>query len=98
MQSHPHAAPQRTLAAFVRFRHLVGVFGARRLRQLLLDRGYAVMAPAIAIAATLRLNDDRGFNPQRFLLALNAALASNVVKLEPAAPAAAIAPEQRLAA
>ena len=31
MQSRHHAEPQRALASFVRFRHLVDVFGARRL-------------------------------------------------------------------
>ena len=70
LQSRHHAEPQRALAAFVRFRHLVEVFGARRLKDLMLDNGYALMAPAIAIAASLRLNGNRGFNPQRFLLSL----------------------------
>ncbi len=50
LQSRHHAEPQRALAAFVRFRHLVEVFGARRLKDLMLDNGYALMAPAIAIA------------------------------------------------
>ena len=40
------------------------------------------MAPAIAIAASLRLNGNRGFNPQRFLLSLQEALAANVVALD----------------
>lgn len=96
LQSRHHAEPQRALAAFVRFRHLVEVFGARRLKGLMLDNGYALMAPAIAIAASLRLNGHRGFNPQRFLLSLQNALATNVVSLE-ARPAAA-AKAQRLAA
>ena len=82
LQSRHHAEPQRALAAFVRFRHLVEVFGARRLKDLMLDNGYALMAPAIAIAASLRLNGHRGFNPQRFLLSLQEALAANVVTLE----------------
>jgi hypothetical protein len=96
LQSRHHAEPQRALAAFVRFRHLVEVFGARRLKDLMLDNGYALMAPAIAIAASLRLNGHRGFNPQRFLLSLQEALATNVVTLEkrPAAGTEA----QRLAA
>jgi hypothetical protein len=83
-----HADPQRALAAFVRFRHLVEVFSARRLKDLMLARGHGLMAPAIAIAATLRLNAKRGFNPQAFLLSLNGALADNVVALAPRAEAA----------
>jgi hypothetical protein len=71
--------PQRALAAFVRFRHMVEVFSARRLKDLMLDRGFALMAPAIAIAASLRLNANRGFNPQAFLMSLNATLGDNVV-------------------
>ena len=94
LQSRHHAEPQRALAAFVRFRHLVEVFGARRLKDLMLGNGFALMAPAIAIAASLRLNGNRGFNPQRFLLSLQESMAANVVTLEirPAAEA------QRLAA
>jgi hypothetical protein len=76
-----HADPQRALAAFVRFRHLVEVFSARRLKDLMLARGHGLMAPAIAIAATLRLNAHRGFNPQAFLMSLSDALADNVVAL-----------------
>lgn len=78
-----HAEPQRALAVFVRFRHLVEVFSARRLKDMMLDRGYGLMAPAIAIAAGLRLNANRGFNPQWFVTSLQSALASNVVALEP---------------
>jgi hypothetical protein len=81
LQSRHHAEPQSALAAFVRFRHLIEVFGARRLKELMLDNGYALMAPAIAIASTLRLNGHRGFNPQRFLVSLQEALAGNVVTL-----------------
>jgi hypothetical protein len=76
-----HNEPQRALAAFVRFRHMVEVFSARRLKDLMLDRGYALMAPAIAIAASLRLNANRGFNPQAFLMSLSAVLVDNVVAL-----------------
>jgi hypothetical protein len=97
LQSRLHAEPQRALAAFIRFRHLIEVFGARRLKDLLLGHGHALMAPAIAIAATQRLNANRGFNPQGFLMSLNAALAANVVTLEPR-PAPRMAGEQRRAA
>ncbi len=81
LQRRFHAEPQRALAAFVRFRHMVEVFSARRLNELMLNRGYGLMAPAIAIAASLRLNANRGFNPQAFLMSLNGALADNVVAL-----------------
>ena len=97
MQSRHHAEPQRALASFVRFRHLVDVFGARRLKDLLLDTGHALLAPAIAIAASQRLNGRRGFSPQRFLLALNEVRATNVVALEQR-PAAAFTEAGRLAA
>ncbi len=76
-----HREPQRALAAFIRLRHLIEVFGARRLKQLLLDNGHALIAPAIEVAAALRLNANRGFNPQSFLGALTAELSSNVVSL-----------------
>jgi len=82
LQSRHRAEPQRALSAFIRFRHLIAVFGARRLQQLLLANGYALMAPAIAVAASLRLNAHLGFNPQRFLLGLNSTLAANVVAIE----------------
>jgi hypothetical protein len=77
LQRRFHGEPQRALAAFVRFRHLVEVFSARRLKEMMLDRGYALMAPALAIAASLRLNANRGFNPQTFVLSLNGALANH---------------------
>lgn len=94
MQSRRHAEPQRALAAFVRFRHLTEVFASRRLQQLLLDNGFALMAPAIAVAASLRLNGRRGFNPQQFLAALSTALTDNVIAINgPIADA-----EHRLAA
>ena len=48
LQRRFHGEPQRALAVFVRFRHLVEVFSARRLKDMMLDRGYALMAPAIA--------------------------------------------------
>lgn len=98
LQSRHHAEPQRALAAFVRFRHLIEVFGARRLKDMMLDNGHAIMAPAIAIASTLRLNGHRGFNPQRFLLALNAAMTANVVTLEVRANATAVGYAGQIAA
>lgn len=93
-----HGQPQKALAVFVRFRQLVEVFGARRLKNLMLDRGHALMAPAIAIAASLRLNANRGFNPQRFVLSLHDTLSANVVAIEPRTEAAAQVAVQPLAA
>src|SRR5262249_37625488 len=72
-----HTDPQTALAVFVRFRHLAEVFSARRLQNLMLERGFALIAPAIALAASLRLNANRGFSPQKFLLALNEATTDN---------------------
>ncbi len=93
LQRRFHGEPQRALATFVRFRHMVEVFSARRLKELMLDRGYGLLAPAIAIAASLRLNANRGFNPQAFLLSLQSALTDNVVALS----AHAAAPEEMAA-
>ena len=76
-----HTDPQTALAVFVRFRHLAEVFSARRLKELMLERGFALIWPAIAIAASLRLNANRGFNPQKFLLALQDAQTDNVVPM-----------------
>ena len=93
-----HGKPHQALALFVRFRQLVEVFGARRLKNLMMDRGHALMAPAIAIAASSRLNANRGFNPQRFVLSLHDALSANVVAMEPRAEAATQGAAQPLAA
>ncbi|MGZ5914314.1 MAG: hypothetical protein ACXWJU_03145 [Hyphomicrobium sp.] len=76
-----HADPRTALAVFVRFRHLAEVFSARRLKELMLERGFALIGPAIAIAASLRLNANRGFNPQKFLIALQDAQTDNVVPM-----------------
>lgn len=66
--------PSRELAALMRFRALVEVFASRRLRELMLERGHEVIAPALQTAAQLRLNLGWGFNPQRFTRALMALL------------------------
>jgi hypothetical protein len=81
LQRQFQSEPQRALAVFVRLRTMVEVFSARRLKDMMLDRGYALLAPAIAIAASLRLNANRGFNPQRFMLSLQEALAANLVAM-----------------
>jgi hypothetical protein len=76
-----HTDPQTALAVFVRLRHLAEVFSARRLKELMLEHGFALIGPAIAIAASLRLNANRGFNPQKFLLALQDTQTDNVVPM-----------------
>jgi hypothetical protein len=58
------------LAALVRFRCLVKVFGARPLRELLMRTGYNLIAPAMQVAARMRLNADLGFNLVKFERAL----------------------------
>lgn len=58
------------VVALVRLWSLVEVFQARRLRQLLLDRGYALIADAVRAAAEQRLSTNWGFNPQRMLAVL----------------------------
>jgi hypothetical protein len=61
------------LAVALRFRALLAVFTARRLKDLLLERGFKVIAAAIVEAARQRLNTRFGFNAQRLLLAVDAA-------------------------
>lgn len=62
-------------AVLVRFQCLVDVFSARRLRDLMMRRGFRVIAPALQLAAETRLNSRWGFNPHRFNLALHARMA-----------------------
>jgi hypothetical protein len=54
----------------MRFRCLIKVFAARRLRDLLLNTGHGLFAPAVQVAARMRLNADLGFNPVKFERAL----------------------------
>jgi hypothetical protein len=61
------------VAVALRFRALVDVFAARRLKDMLLERGFKVIAAAIAAASEQRLNTRFGFNAQRLLLAIDAA-------------------------
>jgi len=83
------------LAVVLRFRALVEVFTARRLKALFLETGFATLAPAIAAAAGLRFNARRGFNPQRFLDVLKALLA---VRHEAPRPQSSTPQPMRLAA
>ena len=66
--------PSRELAALMRFRAMIAVFSSRRLNDLLLERGHEIIAPALQVAAGLRLNLKWGFNPQKFFRVLTALL------------------------
>jgi hypothetical protein len=57
-------------AALIRFWHLVDAMGARRLKALFLERGYAALAPLAACAAVSRLNVQWGFKSQHLVAAL----------------------------
>lgn len=65
-------------AVLLRFQYLVDVFAARRLRDQLMQRGFRLIAPAIEIAAGMRLNAKWGFSPNKF----NAALRSLVLEMD----------------
>jgi hypothetical protein len=62
--------PTERVAALVRFRCLIKVFSARRLRELLMRTGHNLIAPAVQVAARMRLNADLGFNLIKFERAL----------------------------
>jgi len=63
------------LAVALRFRALLDVFASRRLKGLLLERGFRLIAAAIREASRQPLNTRFGFNAQRLLTALDAATA-----------------------
>lgn len=73
------------VAALIRFWSLVETFSSRRLKAVLLARGFALLAPAGEVAARLRFNAHWGFNPQRFLTALAQAGATRRATSEAAA-------------
>jgi len=60
----------RRVAVLLRLRALIEVFKARRLAELFLDRGLRLIAPAVHVAARMRLNTEWGFNPLKFERAL----------------------------
>jgi hypothetical protein len=60
----------RRVAVLLRFRALIQVFKARRLAELFLHRGFMMIAPAVHVAARMRLNSEWGFNPLKFERAL----------------------------
>lgn len=70
--------PTQRVAVLVRFRCLIEVFASQRLKALLLKKGFNLLAPALHVAASMRLNAERGFNPVKF----ERALADLVAKLE----------------
>jgi len=61
---------ERRVAVLLRFRALLQVFKARRLAELFLHRGFMLIAPAVHVAARMRLNTEWGFNPLKFERAL----------------------------
>jgi hypothetical protein len=69
------ADPAQRLAVLVRFRCLIRVFGARRLADLMLNNGHSLIAPAVQVAARMRLNADLGFNAPKFERALRELMA-----------------------
>jgi hypothetical protein len=79
------------LALALRFRALLNVFAYRRLKRLLLERGFKLITAAIEEAARQPLNVRFGFNAQKLLMALDAATA------RPAALAASPPPLQAAA-
>ena len=93
-----HHEPQRALAVFVRFRNLVEVFSARRLKDMLMERGFPMIAPALAVGASQRLNAQRGFNPQHFLMSLQDALTAAAATIKTHHEEAPLEPAQLLAA
>jgi len=68
-------APDQRVAVLLRLRSLLRVFEARRLSRLFLDHGHALIAPAVYVAARMRLNTKWGFNPMKFERALKGLLA-----------------------
>jgi hypothetical protein len=68
-------APDQRVAVLLRLRCLIRVFEARRLSSLFLNHGHSLIAPAIYVAARMRLNTEWGFNPFKFERALKGLLA-----------------------
>ena len=60
------ASPDVKMTVLLRFRSLIEVFAAPRLKALLLQKGFNLLAPALHVAATQRLNAERGFNAVKF--------------------------------
>lgn len=71
------------VATLIRFWSLVDAFQSRRLRGLFMQRGYELLGPAVKAAASLRLNLDWGFNPQRLIWAIGPVQPAAVRLLNP---------------
>jgi hypothetical protein len=69
--AHFSGDPEKRLAVALRFRALLQVFAARRLRQAFLQQGFKLIALAAAEGATQRLNTRFGFKAQAFVIALD---------------------------
>lgn len=54
----------------IRLDALIRVFASKRLRDVLLGGGFPVIWSAVEVAASMRLNANWGFNPHKFLWAL----------------------------
>jgi hypothetical protein len=67
--------PAHRVAVLLRLRCLIRVFEARRLAGLFLHEGHGLIAPAVYVAARMRLNTKWGFNPLKFERALKGLLA-----------------------
>ena len=67
--------PAELVETLLRLRCLIRVFGARRLANLFLQRGHSLIAPAVYVAARMRLNTQWGFSPLKFERALQDLLA-----------------------
>ena len=67
--------PAHRIAVLLRLRCLIRVFEARRLANLFLNHGHGLIAPAVYVAARMRLNTKWGFNPLKFDRALRGLLA-----------------------
>ncbi len=63
------------VATLLRFWALVDVFQNKRIVSVLHNRGYAILAVAAKAASSMRFNANWGFNPQRFIWALDASMA-----------------------
>lgn len=66
-------APEKRLAVALRFRALLEVFSAKRLKQAFLEQGFKLIALAAAEGARQRLNTRFGFKAQAFVMALDPA-------------------------
>ena len=67
------SCPKTRVAVALRFRALLDVFRARRLKHLFLMNGFKLIARAAREASSQRLNASYGFNAQKFVFALAAA-------------------------